>query len=207
MEKLKAIVKHGNELGYIKKDPFQFFKGKLEQKDNIQYLTEEDVNNLISLKLESKELEEIRDVFVFSCLTSLGYADCKELKKEHISDGIGSKFLIKKRNKNGNEQRIPLLPKAEHILQKYDYKLPLPSVQKYDIKIKEIGRMAGIEMELHSHIGRHTCATMLLNNCVSISNVSKILGHSSTKMTEHYAKILNETIEKSISEELKQKFI
>lgn len=48
---------------------------------------------------------------------------------------------------------------------------------------------------LSSHWARHTCATMLLNSGVGMEIVSKVLGHSSTKITrEVYAKLLDETV-------------
>lgn len=46
------------------------------------------------------------------------------------------------------------------------------------------------------HIARHTFATTVtLANQVSIENVSKMLGHSSIRMTQHYARILDASIE------------
>ena len=45
------------------------------------------------------------------------------------------------------------------------------------------------------HVARHTAATIVfLANNVSLENVAKILGHSSTKMTQHYAKVLDSSI-------------
>lgn len=44
------------------------------------------------------------------------------------------------------------------------------------------------------HIARHTFATLMLANGVSIENVAKMLGHSDTKMTRHYAQILDSSI-------------
>ena len=44
------------------------------------------------------------------------------------------------------------------------------------------------------HMRRHTAATMLLTLGASIYVVSKILGHKSIKMTEIYAKIVEEEV-------------
>lgn len=44
-------------------------------------------------------------------------------------------------------------------------------------------------------MSRHTFATTVtLANNVSIENVSKMLGHKSIKMTQHYARILDSSI-------------
>lgn len=45
------------------------------------------------------------------------------------------------------------------------------------------------------HVARHTAATIVfLANNVSMENVAKILGHSNTKTTRHYAKVLDSSI-------------
>ena len=44
-------------------------------------------------------------------------------------------------------------------------------------------------------MARHTAATIVfLANDVSMENVSKILGHSNIRMTQHYAKVLDSSI-------------
>ena len=61
--------------------------------------------------------------------------------------------------------------------------------------LKEIASVVGIEKELTTHLARHTFATTVtLANNVSIENVSKMLGHSSIRMTQHYARILDASI-------------
>lgn len=46
-----------------------------------------------------------------------------------------------------------------------------------------------------THVARHTFGTTItLANKVSLQNVSKMLGHTSTRMTEHYARVLDQTI-------------
>lgn len=49
------------------------------------------------------------------------------------------------------------------------------------------------------HVARHTYATSVcLANGVSIENVAKMLGHSDTKMTRHYARVLDKSILKDM---------
>ena len=46
-----------------------------------------------------------------------------------------------------------------------------------------------------TYTARHTAATVVfLANDVSMENVSKILGHSNIRMTQHYAKVLDSSI-------------
>lgn len=66
--------------------------------------------------------------------------------------------------------------------------------------MKEIADLCGIKKKLTTHVARHTAATIVfLANNVSMENVAKILGHSSTKMTQHYAKVLDSSIMRDMS--------
>ena len=55
------------------------------------------------------------------------------------------------------------------------------------------------------HTARHSFASVIaLANNVSLPNVAKMLGHSSTRMTQHYAKVLDQTILRDMQEVEKQ---
>ena len=61
--------------------------------------------------------------------------------------------------------------------------------------LKEIADFCGITKNLTTHVARHTFGTTItLANKVSLENVSKMLGHSSTRMTQHYARVLDQNI-------------
>lgn len=50
------------------------------------------------------------------------------------------------------------------------------------------------------HLARHTFATTVtLSNGVPLETVSKMLGHASTKMTQHYAKVLAEKVKSDMA--------
>ena len=51
------------------------------------------------------------------------------------------------------------------------------------------------------HVARQTGATTVtLANDVALQNVSKMLGHSSTRMTQHYARVLDNSIMKDMQD-------
>ena len=103
-------------------------------------------------------------------------------------------YLKKKRGKTGVTYILPLNDTAISLLRKYDFELPIITNQKYNSYLKEIADICGIKKTLTTHLARHTAATLMLNAGIAIEVVSKILGHSNTKMTQHYAKLLDKTV-------------
>ena len=170
--------------------PTSPFKIRLRY-DDVETIPLEDyeVDHIYKRRFRKSHLSKVRDIFVFQCFTGLSYCDCKSLCKADIKDGM----IIKKRGKTNVTSFIPLLPRAEHILDKYNYKLPVISNQKYNKYLQEI------DPRLHSHLARHTFASILINKGASLQVISKVLGHSNTRITENaYARINNKTIVKSI---------
>ena len=58
-------------------------------------------------------------------------------------------------------------------------------------KFREAARKAGLDKRLHFHSLRHTFASLLVQNGVSLYQVQKLLGHSSARVTEVYAHLQN----------------
>ncbi|MBV2196839.1 MAG: site-specific integrase [Flavobacterium sp.] len=195
--------------GWLTKDLFANYKAKVKEVIR-EFLTEQEIQSLMEKEFVSERLELVRDIFVFSCFTGLAYIDVKQLSKDNIVLGIdGDKWINKNRQKTDTNSKIPLLPTAQYILDKYanhpvcvneDKLLPIFSNQKMNAYLKEIATVCGINKELTFHIARHTFATTVtLSNGVPIETISKMLGHTNLKTTQHYAKILD----KKISEDMK----
>lgn len=69
------------------------------------------------------------------------------------------------------------------------------SSQSVRLLIKRCREEIGIGKKITPHTGRHTFSTVVtLANNVSLENVSKMLGHTNTKMTQRYAKVLDQSI-------------
>jgi site-specific recombinase XerD len=201
--------------GWLVKDPFMNYKSKVKEVVR-SFLTEEEIERIISKTFVSQRLELVRDIFVFSCFTGLAYIDVKQLTRNHISLGIdGDKWLFTTRQKTETLSKIPLLPMAQQIIDKYENHplsnnenrlLPILSNQKMNAYLKEIADVCGINKDLTFHIARHTFATTVtLSNGVPLETVSKMLGHTNLKTTQHYAKILDSKISHDM-QFLKQKF-
>lgn len=200
MRKLKTMLIYAIREGYISQNPitFKFHKDKVKKEP----LTLEEVRRIRTKELGSKSLEKIRDLFVFQCYTGLAFRDMSSLSEKDIKiDKDGKEWIVKERIKTGVPAFIPILPVVKEILVKYNYHLPTLTNQKYNSYLKEIQEVCGIKKTLHSHLARHTCGTLLLNAGVDMLTVSKVLGHSSIKITEAvYAKLLPETIMQRVEE-------
>ena len=162
---------------------------------------------LMNKKITSKRLEQIRDVFVFSCFTGLAYCDAQALTPEHIITGPNNSHWIRThRKKTSTPVDVPLLEIPLQILAKYEgcnangKLLPIPTNQKCNDYLKEIAALCGIEKRLTFHLARHTFATTVtLTNGVPIESVSKMLGHRSLKTTQVYAKIVHNKLAEDMS--------
>ena len=200
MKVIKKILKIAMEEGYIRAMPFKI---KLV-KDTLQYtpLSVDELRTIRSRQFETARMAQVRDVFIFACYSGLAFTDLKNLTKDDmLIDEDGKEWIIKPRQKTKIVSHIPLLPIAKELWEKYDYKLPVLTNQKYNSYLKELADVCGINKNLHSHLARHTFATILLNSGVDMVSVSKILGHSNSRITEKtYAQMMPETIMKRVSE-------
>lgn len=204
----KKIIIRAFRSGWVKMDPFYGFSLGAHKTSPV-YLTQDEVNRVIKLKLPSERLEKVRDFFIVSCYTGLAYSDIKALTAGEIVKTSDDFFWIKtKRTKTQVKARIPLLPIPLTIIEKYcdiaevggDVKVfPVGSNQKTNDYLREIVGLARIHKKVTFHSARHTFATTItLENGIPIESVSKMLGHSDITTTQHYARVLDSKIRKDM---------
>ena len=208
MKCFKKVINLAIANEYISRNPFTGIKFH-EVPVNKEFLTMEEVTRISQKEFAMPRLELVRDVFLFSIWTGLAFIDVYNLKQEHIvTDNNGNLWIRKTREKTNNMCNIPLLSTPQQILKKYEgypiceergTLLPVMCNQKYNSYLKEIADLCGINKKLSTHTARYTFASVVaLANNVSLSNVAKMLGHSSTRMTQHYAKVLDQSILKDM---------
>lgn len=209
IKNFKKIIRICIANGWLVKDPFLNYVNKIKIVDR-EFLTREEIQAIAEKKFAGSRLSLVKDIFLFSCYTGLSYADVKKLKQSDIVIGIDKQFWISTtRKKTSTPSRVPLLPLASAVLEKYKnapevvrsgLALPILSNQKMNSYLKEIADLCGITKTLTFHIARHSFATSVtLANGVSIETVSKMLGHTNIRTTQHYAKILDT----KVSEDMK----
>ncbi len=201
--------------GWIQKNPFINYKSKMVEVERA-FLSMEEIETMLNKVFVSDRLNQVKDIFLFSCFTGLAYSDVKKLSRRNIAIGVdGGRWIYINRTKTDTRSNIPILPIASYLLEKYEDHpqvvnqeklLPILSNQKMNSYLKEIADACSITKELTFHIARHTFATTVtLSNGVPIESVSKMLGHKNLKTTQHYAKILDLKVSNDM-QILKEKF-
>jgi len=142
------------------------------------------------------DMETSRDVFLFACYTGAAYCDLMALNREHlVRDDEGNLWLKFSRQKTGVLCRVKLLPEALRLLEQLhsdarETLLPYMNYATYLSCLKAISLRVGLSLPITTHTARHTFATLVtLEQGVPIETVSKMLGHSTVRMTERYAEV------------------
>ena len=167
-------------------------------------LIQSEIDAIRNKEISINRLAVVRDLFVFQCYTGLAYKDLFDLNEDQIQLGVdGNQWIFGNRQKTKVSFRVPLLDVAKKIIDKYKNHvcrskgklLPVPSNQKLNAYLKEIQDLCSIKKKLCTHTARHSFATTIaLSNGVTLESLSKMLGHSSTKHTELYGKVMDTKI-------------
>jgi len=213
LKNLKKILNVGVRNGWIENSPFEHYVSVYKDVDRV-YLTQHELDILHKKKFRLARLELVRDIFLFQCYTGLAYSDMAMLTFGNIVPGIdGGKWIITRRKKTNVRAAIPLLLEAEELIEKYnngvtDTKKPLfdfYAIQKFNAYLHEIAELCEINKNLTSHVGRRTFATTIaLANGIGLETISKILGHTTTKITAQYAVVTDLKISEDMQKLRKQ---
>ena len=216
MKCLKKIVNMALAKEWMRKDPFYGYKMEQDETDPV-FLTYNELQAIMKKEFDIPRLALVRDIFVFACWTGLAFADIFTLSPEHLEQDNNGDWWIRKgrvklehRRKASSISNVPLLPIPLAILKKYETSpvcikrgtcLPVLSNQRMNSYLKEIADLCGVKKPLTTHTARHSFASVIaLANNVSLPIVAKMLGHTTTRMTQHYAKVLDQTILKDMQE-------
>lgn len=199
------------------KSPFIKYKLKTE-KVKKEFLTEDEIRRMEELQLDKNSMRNHhRNIYIFATYAGgLRISDIIQLK---WSEYDGERVLVStKKTKNIVSVKLP--KKAKEIIESYKtkkskknhYIFPflkndidysdkalfnaISSHTAYTNKdLKVIAKMAGIDKKIHFHTSRHTFATRALKKGMRIEYVSRLMGHSTIKTTQVYAKIVNQDLD------------
>lgn len=214
MKCLKKITNMALAKEWMRKDPFYGYKMDQDEIDPV-FLTYDELQSIMNKEFTIPRLALVKDIFIFACFTGLAFSDVSTLRKENLMQDNNGDWWIRKgriklehRRKASSISNIPILPVPLAILKKYEDDpvclkkgncLPVLCNQKTNSYLKEIADFCGIQKNLTTHVARHTFGTTItLANNVPLQDVSVMLGHASTRMTQHYARVMDSSLKESM---------
>lgn len=201
MARLHLVIKSAMDNGFIRQDPFIDYE-YISQPLVARCLSEEEFNRILKTPLPKDNMNLVRDVFIFSCMTGLAFSDLRNLTPEHLKqaeDGVW--WIHTARKKTGTPCHIPLMELPLQLIKKYKgisdkgRLFPMLSCSKTNINLKKIAKICGIERCLTFHQARHTYASLItLSQGVPMDTVRELLGHRDWRSTRIYAHLTQEKI-------------
>ena len=170
-------------------------------------LTIEEVIKLYDHKFDILKHDQIKDTFVFICLTGLRYSDYLLFDKKFIRKSSKSDDLIyekkaqKTKGSSGLNYKIPLCDIAIEILKKYDYKLPdlanpnelikaaLVEANLFNEPTQKIDKITGKEKMRFECISMHKGRDTFITNLVDVTPLNQLMkytGHSKLSTLQGY---------------------
>lgn len=202
-------------LGYARRRGIKTHEGYKEysvKRDRLEViaLTQKEFDALYTLDVSSNpRLSQVKDIFLFSCVTGYRFSDLLQLKRQHIKDNE-IRLTIRKTKE---PSIVPLTRISREILKKYeDRVLPLPMIsnQKFNTYVKELCELAEINDPVEivrykgavrdskiypkyklisAHTGRKTFVTLSLAKGIPAEVVMKVTGHSDYKSFKRYVNV------------------
>ncbi len=205
-KRFKSYVTEAFRIGLIKENPYERFRDKRGEKSDRPHLTETQIKKLIKIREESADtiMNRYLDFFLFQTFTGMAYGDAKTFDySQHVVTIEGKSYIDGHRIKTGNEFVTPILPITQKILERNNFKMEITSNQKYNQFLKGIGLAIGCSFPLTTHLARHSFAcTVMLGQGVSKEVLQIMMGHTSIKTTEIYAKLPMQVVSQKLDKKL-----
>jgi site-specific recombinase XerD len=197
--KLRVFWRWCRKRGMAEGDPFEDIVIKTHSAVK-EYLTIEEMQQLVNTPTKCR----VRNIFLFSCFTGLRYSDIIKLRWKDVEQCNGRTRLVFRQQKTRsqeymdiNEQAVSLMgERCEGDWLVFGGWKECSSLA--NLQLRKWTESAGIHKHLTFHCARHTFATMLLTLDTDIYVVSKLLGHSSVKTTQVYAKIVDKKKQQAV---------
>jgi len=166
-----------------------------------EYLTIEELRRLNDLPYSN---EDVKNAFIFSCFTGLRLGDLINLEFDDFREENGNLYLVFRDEKTNEYNKLKLCKVAEDILNheksthnsgKVFQLLGETSIRYH---IRKMVKKAGIEKHITPHCARHTFATLSISNGIDLYTLAKFLGHNDVKVTQIYAKLMDEKKDEAI---------
>ncbi len=212
MRELRALFNKARKRKIIPKElyPFEEYKiSKLKSTTIKRALTLNEFIKIRDVDLSSyPPLMEAYNFFMFSIYTrGMNFKDMMHLRWSDIYNGR----IHYTRSKTQGVFNLEIIENVQTILDYYkaqgrstNYVFPIllsddmtpgqisdrkhKVLQRYNSKLKEIAKLAGVEMKLTSYVARHSFANILKISGTPIEKISEMMGHADVSVTMNYLK-------------------
>ncbi len=200
MQKLFCFFKFCVKKGVMKENPGANIVLPKEQETERNYLSIDEIKQLVATPVKN---EDIKQIFLFSCLTGLRLSDCLKLQWRDVVRQNEFTRIIFRQKKTKGQEYLDVPDQAVELMGERgrddDYVLPHYSGQHINYCLDKWVMEAGIGKHITFHCARHTFATMMLDLGTDIYTVSKLLGHCNVTTTQVYAKIIDKNKQKAVA--------
>ncbi len=205
-QKLKAVIEYATEMLYYTKNPFEAWRDrkviKMDKAAEInRVLSPEQLNtfdkDILTGVFKSKHIKLRRPRLLFLLQTWTGFA-CTDLENNKTTikdlirtDNQGKQTIFYNRGKGGSIAIIPVFPQTKKILEELEYNLDPGAYQAFYNHVKQLFTLYGLPKDnVGAHTGRHAFGERMLHMGFQMSDVSRMMGHTSIAVTEKvYAKV------------------
>lgn len=198
--KLRACLNSAVRDGIISYNPSLDVKNYKEEESKRMYLTLEELKKVASTECD---YIEIKNAFLFSCLTGLRRSDIEKLQWGDVHEEDNFTRIIFTQKKTKQQEYLDINEQARKLMgtrgKNEDYIFHLPCICYTNEILQYLIYRAGIDKHITFHCGRHTFATMMLDLGTDIYTVSKLLGHTDISTTQIYAKIMDKNKQKAVA--------
>lgn len=184
---LRQLARIAIARGLLDRDPFSgYIPERMVQRTD--FLTEEELDKILSLDIQDSELCLTRDLFVFSAFTGLSVCDIRTLRPDHLCRCTPDYrlWIIKKRENTDKESKVLLFDIPQRIIRKYHSGCSnktifnTPRQETITSHMRLLSRMCGLDREIFFRMARPAFARLVtLPYGVPVETVSRIMGYSS----------------------------
>ncbi|MCF0254693.1 MAG: site-specific integrase [Bacteroides heparinolyticus] len=201
---VRAALNYAVRESVIPKSPFKgITRASLSIKEHKrEYLTVQEIKRLIATPCHR---EDIKGAFLFSCFSGLRIYDIMNLRWKDIVQTATHWQVEIIQYKTGVELFLPLNMNARKWLPEKtgdtaaEDKIFPRLTRNYGQTLGTWMKNAGITKDITFHAGRHSFATLCLTAGIDIYTTSQLLGHTTIRHTQRYARIINTKKDEAVS--------
>ncbi|MBO4918758.1 MAG: tyrosine recombinase XerC [Erysipelotrichaceae bacterium] len=214
MSSLRSFYRYLCERKICSKNPFSSFRKIHVEKHLPDVLTIDQISRILNV-FDMEDPIELRNRCIIELIYACGLriSECCDLK---LDDLDREQMLVRVIGKGNKERLIPYYPALNDIISHYlkeyrsryaDYGFPYLFVstrrgrispRSVQLLLEDVRTSAGLEIDIHPHMLRHSFATHLLDNGADLRTVQELLGHENLSTTQLYTHLTFDRLKNAV---------